>query len=123
MYEHQSQPLLPWPLFARRMARHGGFALIATAISLAIGTAGFHYWARQEPIDAFLNASMLLGGMGPIGEIQGTGGKLFASGYALFAGLFFLAAGTILMAPLLHRLMHSLHIEEGRQGGGKEKSG
>jgi len=69
-------------------------------------------------VDALLNAAMLLGGMGPVGEIRSTAGKLFASGYALYAGLAFLGAATILLAPIAHRLLHRFHLEEARRGRG-----
>jgi len=94
------------------MMRHGGYALIAVGGSLIIGTVGFHYLARQSTIDAFLNSSMLLGGMGPVGEISSTGGKLFASIFALYAGLVFIAVAALLTAPLLHRWMHRFHLNK-----------
>jgi hypothetical protein len=79
---------------------------------LIIGTIGFHWLALQEWIDAFLNSSMLLGGMGPIGEIKTTTGKIFASLYALYAGIVFIASSGLLLAPALHRIMHRVHLEE-----------
>jgi hypothetical protein len=112
MYEPRSAPLLPWPRFVRRLARHGGYVGVLLTVSMLVGTAGFHYLAGQSPIDALLNTAMLLGGMGPVGDIRFTGGKLFAAVFSRYAGLFFLTAGTILMAPLLHRLMHKFHAEE-----------
>lgn len=74
--------------------------------------AGFHWFAHQAWIDAFLNTAMLLGGMGPVGEIQSTGGKLFAGIFALYAGLAFIASFAVLTAPVLHRLIHRFHVEE-----------
>jgi hypothetical protein len=73
---------------------------------------GFHFLANQEWIDAFLNTAMLLGGMGPVGDINGVGGKLFAGFFALYAGLAFIAAFAVLTAPVLHRLIHRFHAEE-----------
>lgn len=96
------------------MARHGGYALILVAISIAIGVAGFHNLAGQPAIDALLNAAMLLGGMGPVGEIKSDAGKLFASAFALYAGLVFITATALLLAPVLHRLLHHFHAKTGR---------
>jgi hypothetical protein len=112
MYEHRTAPLLPAPAFRRRLARHGIFALGVLAISLLAGTVGFHLLAGQATIDAVLNAAMLLGGMGPVGEIRSTPGKLFAAAFALYAGLVFLAAGAIVLAPILHRGLHKFHLEQ-----------
>jgi hypothetical protein len=114
MFEHHSAPLLPRQVFLRRMARHGGFALVLLTVSWAGGAAGFHALAGQPWIDAQLNAAMLLGGMGPIGEIQTDGGKVFASFYALYAGLVFIAVGAVLLAPIAHRLLHKFHVAEDR---------
>jgi hypothetical protein len=113
VFEHRSQPLIPRAAFLRRMARHGGYAAALLAGSLVAGTAGLHAWAGQAPIDALLNAAMLLGGMGPVGEIQSTGGKLFASAFALYAGIVFLGVTALLFAPLVHRWLHRFHLEKG----------
>jgi hypothetical protein len=121
MYEPHSDPLLPWPRFRRRLSRHGLIALIAVAGSLAIGTAGYTFIAGQQPLTAFLNASMLLGGMGPVGDVcpheddPCVGGRLFASFFALYAGLMFLLSAGVLLAPVLHRVLHWLHLEEVRR--------
>jgi hypothetical protein len=112
MYEHHAEPLLPWARFVSRLVRHGGIALAILVFSLIVGTLGFHWLALQEWIDAFLNASMLLGGMGPIGEIQRTVGKLFASLYALYAGIVFLGSAVLVLAPIIHRVQHKLHLGE-----------
>jgi hypothetical protein len=112
MYEHRTAPLLPAPAFRRRLARHGMYALGVLAISLLAGTVGFHLLAGQATIDALLNSAMLLGGMGPVGEIRSTSGKLFAAAFALYAGLVFLAAGAIVLAPILHRGLHKFHLEQ-----------
>jgi hypothetical protein len=111
MYEHKSMPLLPRRAFARRMAGHALFALAFVAGSLAIGILGYHYFERMPYIDSLLNASMLLGGMGPVGDLHTVGGKLFASAYALFAGIGFLVVAGVLFAPLIHRFLHRFHLE------------
>jgi hypothetical protein len=112
MFEHHSEPLLTRRQFASRLLRHGRIAGAVLLFSLVIGTIGFHWLALQEWIDAFLNSSMLLGGMGPIGDIKTTTGKLFASLYALYAGIVFIASSGILLAPVLHRILHKVHLNE-----------
>jgi hypothetical protein len=114
MYEHRLEPLLPRRQFLSRLARHGGIAFGIMVFSLAIGTTGFHWLGCQEWIDAFLNASMLLGGMGPVGEITKPVGKLFASFYALYAGIVFIGAAAIFLTPVVHRVLHKLHLETKR---------
>jgi hypothetical protein len=115
MYEHHSDPLLPWQQFASRFVRHAIIAGAVLAFSLTIGTLGFHWLAQQEWIDAFLNSSMLLGGMGPVGDIHTVPGKLFASFYALYAGIMFIGTAGLLVAPLLHRVLHKIRLEETRR--------
>jgi hypothetical protein len=111
MYEHKSMPLLPRRAFARRMAGHALFALAFVAGSLAIGILGYHHFERMPYIDSLLNACMLLGGMGPVGELHTVAGKLFASAYALFAGIGFLVVAGVLFAPVIHRFLHRFHLE------------
>ena len=112
MYELHTEPLLPFKQFAYRLARHGGIVALVLIFSLVVGTTGFHWLALQEWIDAFLNSSMLLGGMGPVGEIRSTAGKIFASIYALYAGIVFIGTSGLLLAPVLHRLLHKMRLEE-----------
>ena len=112
MYEHRSQPLLPAGRFLRRLATHSLAALGVVVVSLGLGTLGYHSFAHFSWIDAFLNASMLLGGMGPVGEIRTDAGKLFASAFALYAGLVLIAVTTLLLAPVLHRILHGVHLED-----------
>jgi len=112
MYENRSEPLLTRAQFARRVLWHLAAAIGAIAVALGIGVAGYRLIAGLTLIDSFLNASMILGGMGPVGELRGDGAKLFASLYALFSGLFFIAMLGLLLAPFLHRLAHRLHVDE-----------
>jgi hypothetical protein len=114
MYEHHTEPLLPRQQFFVRLLRHGGIAGAILLFSLTMGTVGFHWLGLQEWIDAFLNASMLLGGMGPVGEMRSTGGKIFASFFALYAGIVFIGTSSLLLAPVLHRLLHTMRMEEKR---------
>jgi hypothetical protein len=111
MYEHKTHPLLPWKQFLRRLARHGLVALAVVFLSLAGGTCGYRYFEGLSWTDALLNASMILGGMGPVNPLRTQGGKLFASFYALFSGIVFIAVAGILVAPAAHRMLHRLHLE------------
>lgn len=123
MYEHRTAPLLSRHAFRRRLIRHAAYALLLLLSSMILGVIGFSSLAQQSLVDAILNSGMLLGGMGPVGEIRSTPGKLFATFYALYAGLAFLGIGTIVIAPIFHRLLHTFHLEEqerkGRDAGSK----
>ncbi len=110
--EHRTEPLLPRAAFRRRLLRYGSYAAVLLGVSLAGGTLGFWYFAEQRGIDALLNAAMLLGGMGPVGEIRCTSGKLFATFFALYAGLAFIGVAGILLTPISHRILHKFHLEE-----------
>jgi hypothetical protein len=111
MYEHKHQPLLPRRLFYRRVLVHALSALGFVAGSLLIGIWGYRRFEHFSWVDALLNAAMILGGMGPVGELKTTGGKLFASFYALFSGVVFLIIAGVLFAPLFHRFLHRFHLE------------
>ncbi len=109
--EAKGQPLLSPAAFVRRFTR---FALLASGIivvSLALGVVGYHFLEHLGWADSLLNASMILGGMGPVDRPLTLGGKLFASFYALFAGIVFLISVGVLLAPILHRFMHRFHLE------------
>jgi hypothetical protein len=97
--------------FWHYLRRQGSWAALMVVVSLAGGTLGFHTFSGQVWVDAFLNASMLLGGMGPVGDLGPTSGKLFAAGYALYAGLMFLVVAGLLVAPVFHRVLHRFHME------------
>jgi hypothetical protein len=112
MYESKSKPLLPIHLFYRRVLKNIVFASGILAICLIIGLIGFHYTANASWIDAFHNSSMLLSGMGPVINIESNGGKIFSSLYALFSGVVFITNIGIILAPIMHRLYHRLHLEE-----------
>ncbi len=111
MYERMKDRLLTPRQFAMRVLQHGGYVLLAVAGALGIGMSGYHFINHLPWIDAFLESSMILGGMGPISEPHTNIGKIFAGCYALFAGLFFIAATGVLLAPFLHRMIHRFHIE------------
>ena len=113
MYEHKSERLLPFGKFLRRLLAHALAGLAFIAGALGIGVAGYHFFEGLPWLDALLNASMILGGMGPVDPIKKTAGKVFASCYALFSGVVFLVVVGIMIAPIGHRLLHRLHLEKG----------
>jgi hypothetical protein len=110
VYERRNEPLLPGPQFVGRLARHallaGGIALF----SLLVGMAGYHWLENLSWLDSFLNASMILGGMGPVAELHTPAGKLFAGLYALYSGMVLLLMLSLLLAPVLHRMLHQFHL-------------
>ena len=114
MYEHRTDHLLPKPAYRRRVARQGLLGLALALIALAIGIVGYHLFEGLSWLDALVNASMILGGMGPVNELHTVGGKIFASAYALFSGAGFLVIVAIVMAPVFHRFLHRFHLEAGR---------
>ena len=107
MYEHHSEPLLPIRQFVYRL-----LALALISLALGIGMFGYHCFEGLPWIDSFLNASMILGGMGPVNELHSPAAKLFAGFYALFAGLGFIAFAGILILPFAHRFLHKLHLDD-----------
>ncbi|MEA3192341.1 MAG: hypothetical protein QOD26_674 [Betaproteobacteria bacterium] len=109
MYEHRADQLLPGRLFLRRLSLHAAAALLIVLASTGIGMAGYMYFEHLPWRDAFLNSAMLLGGMGPVDAPKTDGGKLFAGCYALYAGLVFLITVGVVLAPMLHRLLHRFH--------------
>ena len=96
----------------QRVGRHLLLALFVVSIALGIGVFGYHYIAHLAWIDSLLNASMILGGMGPVDPLQSSAAKLFASFYALFSGLAFIGIASLMIAPFAHRLLHDFHLPE-----------
>jgi hypothetical protein len=111
MFEHRTRPLLSSRRFAGRMLRYMGYTLLLVGFSLLIGVFGYMHFAELGFVDAFLNASMILGGMGPVDPLPTEGAKVFAACYALYSGIALLAMVAVLLAPVLHRIMHILHLE------------
>lgn len=109
MYERRGTRPIPRPRFYRRVATHVLAATAVVIVSLAGGMAGYARFEHLSWLDAFLNASMLLGGMGPVESPTTAEGKLFAGLYALYSGLVFLVVVGIVLAPLVHRLLHQFH--------------
>ena len=112
MYEHRTHRLLAWPVFLRRALRHVGWALLILCGAVGAGTVGYHTAGDLDWIDAFVNASMILSGMGPVDRMTTTTGKLFSACYALFSGLVFVAVTGFMVAPWVHRLFHWVHLDE-----------
>jgi len=111
-YEHRQKPVISRQRFMQRMMRHIAVAITLTSIAWGIGIMGYHITEHFSWIDATINAAMILGGMGPVDHVDSTAGKLFASVYALFSGIFFIAIASIVLAPITHRLLHTLHVDE-----------
>jgi hypothetical protein len=111
-FEHKSEPMAGGATLAGRLIINFVVAAAIVAIALAIGMGGYRITENMDWLDAFLNASMLLGGMGPVDQLHTEAGKLFAGGYALFCGLVIVIVTGIVLAPLLHRVLHALHVED-----------
>jgi hypothetical protein len=116
MFEHRSEPILPTHAFAVRVVAHLLLSTLVVGAALGLGVVGYHYLGGLPWIDSLVNASMILGGMGPVDPIASAGGKYFASFYALFSGLLFIGAASIVLAPFMHRIMHKLHIDDEDDG-------
>ena len=112
MFEHRTDPLLPRHHFLYRVLVYSALASLVVGAALGLGVAGYHFLGGLPWIDALVNASMILGGMGPVDPISSHAGKLFASFYALFSGLLFIGAASLVLAPFVHRIMHKLHLDE-----------
>ena len=110
MYESRAEPLLPRARFMTRLAQHVASAAAVVIASLGMGMSGYVYFEHLSWLDAFVDASMLLGGMGPVHTPATTGGKLFAGFYALYCGLVFLVTVGVVLAPVLHRALHRFHL-------------
>ena len=111
-YERRHHPLASARVFRRRLLGSIGLAVGVLGGSLAIGIAGYHGWGGLGWLDALVNASMILGGMGPVDPITRPAGKWFASAYALYSGVALLTSVGIILAPAVHRLLHAFHLDE-----------
>lgn len=112
VYEHRTQRLLTIREFMMRMLQHVGIASVVMLGSLLIGIVGYHLLAHMRWVDSFLNAAMILGGMGPVGDLPTDTAKIFAGCYALYAGVVFIAVAGIMIAPVAHRVLHRMHISD-----------
>ena len=115
VFEHKSEPLLPRRAFLSRLATSAAIGMAIVVVSLLIGMVGYHGFERLSWLDSFLNASMLLGGMGPTSPLQTPAGKLFAGLYALYCGFAVLAVAGLIFAPVFHRFLHRFHLEGERR--------
>ena len=112
MYEHHKQPLASRGMFASRLRRNGLISLSLLSFSLGIGMVGYHFLEHLSWLDSLLNASMILGGMGPVDKIITAPGKVFASLYALYSGVILLASVGILITPIFHRFLHRFQLAD-----------
>jgi TRAP-type C4-dicarboxylate transport system permease small subunit len=115
MLERKHEKLAPVSVFVRRMAKSVAMAGLLVAGALFLGVSGYHWIAGFSWIDSLLEASMILGGMGPVNQLPTTGAKIFASAYALFSGLMFIGVMGIVLTPVAHRLLHKFHVDEGKK--------
>jgi hypothetical protein len=111
MFEHHQEPLLPWPIFLRRVGRYALAGFLLIMVSWFIGILGYRFFESMSWTDAMLNAAMILGGMGPVDALHTEGGKIFAALYAMFSGVVFLVAIGVLAAPIFHRVLHQFHLD------------
>lgn len=118
MFEHRHQPLATRPAFIRRMAGCFLISQCIAMVALLIGMLGYHTLAGLKWIDSFENAAMILGGMGPVDQMTTPAAKFFAGLYALFCGLVFISIVGVVLAPVLHRVMHRLHLADEDVNGG-----
>lgn len=114
-YEHKSEPIVPLAVFFARLLRSLAFAALVVASALSVGILGYRFIAGLGWIDSYLNAAMILGGMGPVSELRSSSAKIFAGCYALFSGIVFVAVVGIIFAPILHRFLHRFHLEGGKK--------
>jgi len=121
MYERRGQKLISAAEFRGRVFRHFALVLVGILVALSIGVVGYHFLAPLPWIDSLLNASMILGGMGPVDTLNNPAAKLFASFYALFSGVFFIGVSGVLLAPFAHRIFHRFHLDE-KDGSGTPQS-
>lgn len=109
-FERRSEPLLPRRQFVFRVLWYATFSFVLLGISLGIGVVGYHYLDGLSWLDSFLNASMILAGMGPVDPIRSDAGKWFAAFYAVFSGVVFLSTVAVFLSPIAHRFLHKLHL-------------
>ena len=111
--EHKTEKVIPVVQFTWRMLRFGLFALMLILLSLCMGVIGYHYVADLSWIDSFHMSSMILTGMGPVVEMRTDGAKIFSSVFALYSGIAFLSVTAVFFAPIIHRVLHILHVQVG----------
>ncbi len=112
--EHKKEKLASVPTFLGRMLRYSLFAFLMIAVSMTIGTIGYRYYGFLEWVDSFYMAAMILTGMGPTAVMESTSAKIFSSVYGLYSGVAFLSCCAVIFSPVIHRLLHILHLESGK---------
>ncbi len=110
--EHRTHKVISHHRFAARMALAGAIWLGLTLFGLAVGMTGYALFEGMSATDAYVNAAMILSGMGPLGELKSVGGKIFAGSYAIFSGLLIVVATGFVLAPVFHRVLHKFHVEQ-----------
>ena len=115
MFEHHQQTLLPRREFIRRLGWSVAAGAALIAFSLSIGMAGYHVLGGLPWIDAFLDAAMILSGMGPLSQLHVDAAKLFAGCYAIYCGIALIATTGVILAPVIHRAVHKFHLEDDSQ--------
>jgi hypothetical protein len=111
-FESKANPVASPGHFARRLGVNLAAAIGLITLSLLIGMAGYQMLESMSPVDSYLNASMILAGMGPVGTMQTTAGKIFAGTYALYSGVVLIFSTGIILAPVVHRLLHEFHVDD-----------
>ena len=112
LFEHRSKPLLPTKDYYLRVLRYAGFCFFLIIVSLGVGVVGYHYLNDLDWLDALVNASMILTGMGPVDPLKNDAAKWFASFYAIFSGVAFLSIVAVFFSPIVHRFLHKHHLDE-----------
>jgi hypothetical protein len=118
MFGSRHVALAPRAVFLNRLVKALLLAAALISVSLAVGVAGYHWIAELTWVDAFLNASMILGGMGPVDSLRSPASKVFAACYALFSGLVLVGATGLVLGPILHRMLHKFHLDDLENAGG-----
>lgn len=111
MFEHKREKLASKEIYRKRLIKYSFISVLMITGSLLIGILGYHYIAHLEWIDAFMNAAMILGGMGPVDEITDNSARIFAGCYAIFCGVAFLLSMGVIVTPIVHRFYHKFHLE------------
>ena len=114
-FEHRKQKVAPLPKFLARMGRYGLFSMALIVFSILVGTVGYRVLCELPWIDSFYMSCMILTGMGPVADMNSDTAKVFSSLYALYSGVAFLSITAVFFAPIIHRLLHILHVESGEE--------
>jgi len=112
MFERRHEKVAPASVFAKRILGAVGLSFLLVGPALSIGIAGYHWIDKLDWVDSLLEASMILGGMGPVNPLRNDAAKIFASCYALFSGLILIGVMGIILTPITHRVLHKFHVEK-----------